>query len=396
MAFKYMGKDRTADEIRRRSKEPSGSYDSIVVDGLNKFKAKEGENAIRILPASWSGNADHVEKYGKDWSIPIYLHYRIGADKQAYVCAEKTFGEPCAVCEMRAKIKDEEEAGKLRPSKRALCWLIDRNDERSGPVWWDMPWSLSNEINGRSVNKKTNAELLIDDPEDGHDVTFVREGTQLNTDYSQVEVERDPTPLTDNDKRYKAWLSFIEENQLPDIINVYDSKHLEKALKGQIERRASDEDEDEEEEAPRGRNRGRQADDDDDEEEARPRRGKAVADDDDDDDEDEAPRRRKVAAADDDDEEEPKPRRRGKTTDEEDDEEEAPRRRKAADDDGEDEEEKPRGGSQKRRKLAADDDDEDPPSERRSSKRKAAADDDDEEDEPPSKRAKKVLSKLKR
>jgi hypothetical protein len=141
-------------------------------------------------------------------------------------------GEPCPVCEARRQTTDEDESDQLKPSYRCLCWVIDRDNEKAGPMVWSMPISLFRDINARSVDKKSNAPILIDDPEEGYDIVFNRAGTDKRTKYTAVEVMREASPLHDDEKLQKRWLDYVQEHPLPSILNFFDAAQIEKVLFG--------------------------------------------------------------------------------------------------------------------------------------------------------------------
>lgn len=249
--FVYRGKDRTTESVVRKSKMSGGIFDSFLVEGTPTFKVKEGDLTVRILPPTW----DNTDKWGDGWEISAYLHYGVGPDNGAYLCLDKMKGEECPVCEARRKATDEEEQNALKPSLRVFCYVIDRDNEKAGPQVWGMPLTLFREIMTRSVDKKTNTPILIDDPEEGYDVLFNRSGnTKTNTKYQGVEIDRDPTPIHDDQKLQDRWLAYISEHPLPELLNFYSAEHIEKTLSGKSDKRTQEDAEDEtQEERPRRR-----------------------------------------------------------------------------------------------------------------------------------------------
>ena len=262
MAFKY--RKRTAESASRRAKQTSGVYDSYVNVEAPWFKPKEGENCIRILP--WIAQDDpklkdqeFADKWGDHWGIDIFIHRNVGPDNGSYLCPNKMSGEPCPICEARNEA-DEDQAQALKPSNRILAWLIDRNDEKTGPKLWSMPLGTSKDISARSVLKGSGELLNIDDPEEGFDVYFNREGEKDRTRYTQVDVARDPSPLHEDEKIQDRWLKYVEDNLLPDILEFYDADYMEKILFGQAER---GERETSKRERPSSRRSGRRGEDED-------------------------------------------------------------------------------------------------------------------------------------
>lgn len=227
--FVYRGADRTVESVVRRSKGGGGMYDSVTLPDIPSFKVKEGESCIRILPPGW----EDTDRWGDGWDIEVFLHYGVGPDNSRYLCLDKMKNEPCPVCEARLKAVDKEESDQMRPRGVNLCWVIDRDNEKAGPQVWFIPKTLYREINTRSVDKKNDTPILIDDPEEGYDVVFHRAGTTMtNTKYTGVEVSRDATPLNDDQKLEQRWLAYIQDHALPDVLNYYDAAHIEKVLFG--------------------------------------------------------------------------------------------------------------------------------------------------------------------
>jgi hypothetical protein len=392
-SFEYRGRSRTVESIAKASKASSGSFDSYIEQGVQFFKAKDGDNNIRIMPLTW----DDLDKWGDGWAIYIDVHYGIGADNSAYLCLEKMKGEDCPICAARADTKDEDEQNALRINRRALCWVIDRDNEKAGPQAWAMPLTLFREINNRSVNKSDNTPMYIDDPDEGYDVAFVKEGKELRTKYVSVEVSRDVSALSDNSKRQARWLALITETPLPEILQYYDEEHLEKVLHGKAARKKKGDDDDdgeddEEDEAPKKRGKGavkrqRMVADEDDEEadERATRSNKKRVTRDEDDDEEEAD---EEADADDEEEKPTKRRAKGKAKAKDDDEEEAD---EEADADDEEEITRPTRRPAKGKARRSHEDDDDDGSEEDDDTEQEG--EDDEEKEAPSKRGSKVKPK---
>lgn len=346
--FKYRGGSRTVESVRTKSQQSGGIYDSFLKPGVTVFKPHDGENNIRIMPASW----DDVETWGEFWNLDIHVHYGVGPDNAAYLCLEKMKGERCPVCEARAEAEDDDERDSFRTSRRALAYLIDRDSEKTGPQLWAMPNSVFTEINDRSIDKKHNTPILIDEPEEGYDLSFSKSGKDLRTKYTAMEVMRDPSPLHDDPKLMKRWLTFIQENPLPDMLMFYDAAHIEKVLLGKSRAKRAQEDDDRsdterEEEARLARRSRRTQDEDEQEERPRRRPSRETSDDE----QEERPRRR--ATSSEDEEEETRPSRRNRSSSEEE-EETRPRRSRAPTSDEDAEEETPWDEAKPRRRAPVD------------------------------------------
>lgn len=367
---------RSKDTLKERANMKGGNFDTIFKPAFKQWKPKDGKNRIRILPPTWN-DAKH---YGYD----IYVNYNIGADNQSYLSLEKHGhgADPLAEARREAqKEGDKDFAKKLQPNQRILYWIIDRNDEDEGPLLWAAPFTFDKSLSNLCIDEDTKDVIFIDDPEEGADVRFYKEGTGMLTKYDPSKMKvLEAGPISDDEGLENEWLDFIHENPLPDVLNFYSYDHIAATFGGQAGR---DEDEDADEKPVRRRVKA--------DEDEKPRRGRqhvAHRGSDPDDDEPELPLKRGRAKVeepeDEDDEPEEKPtrsRQRAKPRDDEDDddEDEKPSRRTASrqqepddDDDADEEDEKP---ARRARGRLAEDEDENPPSTRRTKK----SSDDDEE-----------------
>lgn len=370
--FRYQ--KRSKETLKERANMKGGNFDTIFKPKFKQWKPKDGKNRIRILPPTWDG----AKHYGYD----IFINYNIGADNQSYLSLEKhgMGADPLAEARREAqKEGDKDYAKKLQPNQRILYWIIDRNDEEEGPLLWAAPFTFDKSLSNLCIDEDTKDVIFIDDPENGRDVRFYKEGTGLLTKYdpSKMKVLEEST-IHEDEGLEGEWLDFIADNPLPDVLNFYDYAHIKATFGGQIGSRdddAEDEDakpvrsrrgsdDDEKPTRPRGRSRPEPEDEDEPEEKpARSRQRAKPSEDDDPPDEDEKPQRRKAsrqpADEPDDDEPEEKPARG---------------RRRVAEPEDDEPEEKPA-----RRKVKAAEPDEDaddaPPSTRRG---RSSADDDDE------------------
>lgn len=304
--FKY--KPRTAEQVQKRAdKASSGGRDGFIKEGVKFFKPSDGDNTIRILPPTW----DEADHYGYD----VYVHYNIGPDNAAYACLEKMKGKSCPICEesRRARADGDEEHEKMyRPTRRVLIYLLDRDKEKEGLKIWPMGVNLDKDLSKLMVDKRTGEIYPIDDPDDGFDIQFTKEGQGLNTKYVGVQIARKSSPL-DHDEA----LMFADSNSIPDSIQYYDYDHIKLAFTGESS------DEEDEEETSKKRKPSKE------ESKSSKKSSKPVEDEEDEEDEDEE---------DEDDEEAPKKSSRRKVEEEEEDEEDE-------EEDEEDEEEAPKKSS---------------------------------------------------
>lgn len=231
--FQY--RPRTAEEMRQRANRPTGSRDSFFNQGVEFFTPKAGDNTVRILPPTW----DDARHYGVD----IFIHYGIGADESAYLCLDKMRAEPCPLCEERARASaagEEELADALRPRSRVAVWVIDRTQEGKGPLVWNMPATLDKDISNVCVDKQTQDVYAVDDPNEGYDVSFKREGMDQRTKYTGVQVARRTSPLSEDADIAQKWLDFIAGHPLPTVLQYRDYDTIRAAYAGQAPPKAKE------------------------------------------------------------------------------------------------------------------------------------------------------------
>jgi hypothetical protein len=334
--FRY--EKRSREDVKARANMRGGGFDSYIKQEFKRYKVRDGKNMVRILPATW----EKPKHYGYD----IFVNYGIGADNQSYLSLSKMgvedeYGkDPLVAARKEAQREGDEDTAKaLAPRQRVLVWVIDRLDEDEGPQLWDIPFSVDKDFVNLCLDEDTKEVVYPDDPEEGHDLRFYKEGSGLNTKYPGGRMKlQDASPLHEDADVQGEWLDFVKENPVPDCLQYYDADAISAAFDGQV--RGKDEDA---EEKPKRRGR------DDDDEDEKPRSKREAADDDDEDDKPKKPSRRERVQESDDDEPEEKPKRKAV----------------AEDDDGEPENEAPKKSLRER--LA----------ERRKSSSKSTDDDDD-------------------
>ena len=248
---KFVYQQRSKEQTSARANQSGGMYDNPYKDGVQTFSPKEGTHVIRIMPPAHEG-ADH---YG----IDVWLHSSVGADNQTYVCPSKMKGEACVLCEEQsraARSGDTEYADQLKPYKRVWVWVIDRNNEKDGPLLYQMPWTMDKNFVNLAIDKRSGAILPIDHPDEGFDVEFRRDGAGLKTKYTAEAVARKSTPLHDDLNKQDKWLDFIAEKPLPSVVNYFPPEHILKVFEG---RGAAPKKRDDDRAAPQTRSDSRRA-----------------------------------------------------------------------------------------------------------------------------------------
>lgn len=346
----FVYKERSVDAVKSRAERTGGRFDSPISAKVDTFKPKVGDNMIRIMPPTWD---DH-DHYG----YQVFVHTYIGPDNSNYLCLRKMKGERCAICEEHQRARaagEQEEAKALEPKEQFWCWSIDRDGDEKDPTpqVYILSWTADRDIAALCYSNRTGKAILIDHPDKGYDLIIKRTGQGLKTRY-QYQIDRDPTPLHDDEGVQDRLLDWIQDNPIPSVLNFYDNDYLEKVLVGEVKQKDPDNEEGDDE--PRSRRRSR-----DEEDEPAPRRRSRDAED-----EPEEPRSRR--SREEPEEEEPAPRRRSRDAEEE---PEEPRSRRSRD-----KEDEPEDPPARRRSRDAEEEPEEP---RRRSR--------DEEDEPRSRRS---------
>ena len=216
-----------------------GNFDSIFKPQYKVYKVKDGKNVIRVLPPTW----DKARHYGYD----IHVNYNIGPDNQSYLSLSKMKGEADPIAEARHEAERDsntELVKALQPTHRVMIWLIDRLAEDEGPQLWAMPFTVDKAFANLSFDEDTKEVVYIDDPEQGCDVRFYREGTGKNNtkyDASKMKLMK-AAPIHEDEKLQNEWLGYIEENPIPNCLNFYDYDYISGIFDGTVHT-APDEDE---------------------------------------------------------------------------------------------------------------------------------------------------------
>jgi hypothetical protein len=231
-AFDY--KPPTYDEAKALSERKGRGFDGLFVENTKFFKAKDGDNEIRILPPTWEG--------ARHYSFEVKLHRDIGADKQTYLCLDQD-GSPepgrCPICAERRLLSQQrasqKELDELRAQSSNVIYLIDRNKKDEGPMVWMISGRTDNEILAQSLIKRTQQYLPIAHPIDGYDVEFNRTGTGRGTKYQGFKVARTESPVTDDPDQLEEWMEFIETHPIPEILRFYEADRIRVVFRGEVE-----------------------------------------------------------------------------------------------------------------------------------------------------------------
>jgi len=226
---KFEYRARTPEQVRALAQRQIGGRDSYFNSDIVFFTAREGDNNVRILPPPPDADWGH---YG----VSIACHYDIGPDKSAYLCRDKMLSEECPICAERAAATaagEDDFADVLKPGYRTAVYIIDRNQEGKGPMLWNVSGGLDKDITKLCIDPATGEILPVDDPNDGYDLAFVREGTGLKTKYKGVQFARKASPLSDDPEAAEAWLEHIVAHPIDKCLVYHEYDYIKKVLEGQ-------------------------------------------------------------------------------------------------------------------------------------------------------------------
>ena len=227
-SFRYQ--ERSREDVRERANMRGGNFDSTIKPAYKTYKIKDGKNLIRILPPTW----EKPKHYGFD----IFVNYNIGADNQSYLSLSKMKGQKDPLAEARQAAEregDDDLAKALRPTQRILMWIIDRLDEDEGPLLWAAPFTVDKAFANLAFDEDTKEVVFVDDPEEGCDVRFHKEGTGMLTKYDASKMKLMPAgPISQDEKLQDEWLEYIAENPVPDCLQFYDYEHIAGVFDGKV------------------------------------------------------------------------------------------------------------------------------------------------------------------
>jgi hypothetical protein len=201
--FKYQA--RNEDAWQKRADQSGAQFDSYTKDSFKNYSLRAGENFIRILPPSWE-NAKH---YGYD----VWIHYNVGPNRGTVLCLSKMKNQKCPICEAhaRAELAGREDAKELKAGRRVLVWILDRKEETT-PLLWAMAWTVDRDISKICKDRQSGELYQIDHPDAGFDISFDKEGKDLQTKYTGFQLARKHSSVD------KAHLDYIEKYPVPDTL----------------------------------------------------------------------------------------------------------------------------------------------------------------------------------
>lgn len=221
-----------AKRVKEGAARTNSKYDSIFRNGVNTLKMKVGVNNLRIVRGT---DADY-------WGETIWVHSYVGVKESSYICPKRMGkSKKCPICDAADDASasgDKEEATSLVAKERVICYIVNRDDEKSGIQVWDMSWSQGREID--AVCDTRRGILNISDHNAGFDISIQRTAMGKATRYVGLQVDRESSPLSEDARQQDAWIDEIDAAPLLDLLKYYPEQYLSDILTGKVEEKDED------------------------------------------------------------------------------------------------------------------------------------------------------------
>ena len=152
------------------------------VDGeVTFYKPVEGKNRINIIPYEIKTKNHPLVKKGefeigdKDYVMDFYIHKSVGPTETSVLCLKSTYGKPCPVCELRAKLRKdgkEDEAKALKPSRRVAYNVEDLKEPGKVKIFETSHFLFEKELIDEARDDEENGFVDFADPEEGKEIKF--------------------------------------------------------------------------------------------------------------------------------------------------------------------------------------------------------------------------------
>lgn len=200
------------------------------------WKCGEGRHLLDIIPyVSGSHNTMGIEE--GEWAhyLDIWVHYRVGASDDAFVCLSKNWKEPCPICEYRKELEsqedhDDEQLKALMPKRRSVYNIVVRDggkEEKKGVQVWDVAYFfMEQNLQSIAQRPRTGGSIDYSHPDNGKQIQFERKGTgATNTKFQgHVLVDREDYQISDEELE--------QAYALDDIITIPTYDQINNALHG--------------------------------------------------------------------------------------------------------------------------------------------------------------------
>ena len=240
------------------------------VDGeVTFFKPTEGKNRINIIPYVIKTKNHPLVKKGEfsvgdsDYVMDFFIHKSVGPTESSVLCLKSTFGKPCPVCELQAKLCKEgkgDEAKALKPSRRVAYNIEDTKEPGKLKVFETSHFLFEKELIDEARDDEENGFVDFADPEEGKEVKF-RASKTSQGGYEFLEFKS--FGFEDRDEKISSKL-LKQAISFDEILTIPTYEEVEKILYGAED---SDDEEDSEDEPKKKPSKKSSKEEDDDEEE---------------------------------------------------------------------------------------------------------------------------------
>ena len=152
------------------------------VDGeVTFYKPVAGKNRINIIPYEIKTKNHPLVKKGefeigdKDYVMDFYIHKSVGPTEASVLCLKSTYGKPCPVCELQAKLRKdgkEGEAKALKPSRRVAYNVEDLKEPGKVKIFETSHFLFEKELIDEARDDEENGFVDFADPEEGKEIKF--------------------------------------------------------------------------------------------------------------------------------------------------------------------------------------------------------------------------------
>jgi hypothetical protein len=185
-------RERVEESYRTKDQDwGKGIFDPDKTKGLQFFKPSAGQHIIDILPYLSGAHDPRRRKGESNYLVDIYVHQNIGPNEDTYICLAKSYNRPCPICEERNELRrtsgDQDEIKSLRPKRRVIYAIWDRDNETKGIQVWEVAhWFM--EANLLPLAKRPRGggyvAFTYPDKSEGRHVVFEIKGTGQNIQYT--------------------------------------------------------------------------------------------------------------------------------------------------------------------------------------------------------------------
>ncbi len=162
---------------------------NIEDEEIKFWKPVEGDNHIDILQyvVGTDKHPGNREKGSLSYVLDLWQHNNIGINKSSFLCLQRTYGQPCPICEeaQRRRSKgDKKGAEALYASHRVFYNIIDLEDEDSGVQIFGVSYNLFEKelLDEAFANQTEDGQgiILFADLEEGYSITVRARGVSKN------------------------------------------------------------------------------------------------------------------------------------------------------------------------------------------------------------------------